>query len=147
MPQPAPRPAPQPVAEQEDHIEPEAEAEPEPAEEVAAEAAPQPQPAGPSPGHVQLRPSHSRPQMPAHDDLPVHVRGDSKMEQVAQAATTKRKGLLERLASVGLGVRREEDKPAASRSASLKWNAAHPKWPGSRRQCSPAAASHRSVAG
>jgi hypothetical protein len=43
---------------------------------------------------------------------PVHVRDDSKMEQVAQAATTKRKGLLERLASVGLGVRREEEKPA-----------------------------------
>ena len=53
------------------------------------------------------------PQMPARDDFPVHVRDDAKMEQVAQAATTKRKGLLERLASVGLGVRREEEKPAA----------------------------------
>jgi cell division protein FtsZ len=112
MPQPAPRPAPQPVAEQEDHIEPEAEAEPEPAVEVAAEEAPQPQPV-PAPRPVMsAAPQPPRPQMPAHDDLPVHVRGDSKMEQVAQAATTKRKGLLERLASVGLGVRREEEKPA-----------------------------------
>ncbi|MDX1716442.1 MAG: cell division protein FtsZ [Anderseniella sp.] len=114
MPQPAPRPAPQPVAEQEEHAEPEAEAEPEPVEEVAAEAAPQPRPApAPRPVMASAPQPAPRPQMPARDDFPVHVRDDAKMEQVAQAATTKRKGLLERLASVGLGVRREEEKPAA----------------------------------
>ncbi len=119
---PAPRPAaavaaPQPVAEA-THVEAEddhdvvADAEPayEPiAAPVATAPAPAPRAAVPQPA--------PRPRMPAPEEFPPHARqamtaGADKMNQVAAAATTKRKGLLERLASVGLGVRREEDKPA-----------------------------------
>jgi cell division protein FtsZ len=126
MPRPAARPAPLPprpaaaVAQAEEEPEVmEAEEETEAEEiyhELAAEAAPAPAPQ-PAPRPVMAQPQH-RPRMPSHEDFPPIAREamnrePSKMEQVAQAATTKRKGLLERLASVGLGVRREEDKPAA----------------------------------
>ena len=121
MPRPAVRPAPmapKPVAaavqteEESAVMEPEEEAEPETYHHEAAEVAPEP---APRPVMAQPQP---RPRMPSHEDFPPIAREamnrePSKMEQVAQAATTKRKGLLERLASVGLGVRREEDKPAA----------------------------------
>ena len=115
--QPAPR-APQPAAQAEpEQAEIAAEEEEIAAEagdefEIAAAAAPQP-----APRPVMANPQ-PRPRMPSQEDFPpiareAMARDNSKMEQVAQAATTKRKGLLERLASVGLGVRREEDKPAA----------------------------------
>ena len=119
--QPAPR-APQPVAQAEPELEETAAVEEETATaaeddfEIAAAAAPQPAPQ-PAPRPVMATPQ-TRPRMPSQEDFPpiareAMTRDTSKMEQVAQAATTKRKGLLERLASVGLGVRREEDKPAA----------------------------------
>ncbi len=119
--QPAPR-APQPVAQAQPELEETAAVEEETAAaaeddfEIAAAAAPQPAPQ-PAPRPVMATPQ-TRPRMPLQEDFPpiareVMTRDTSKMEQVAQAATTKRKGLLERLASVGLGVRREEDKPAA----------------------------------
>ncbi|MEE4238115.1 MAG: cell division protein FtsZ [Anderseniella sp.] len=126
MPRPAARPAPlapRPAAAvaqaEEEPAVMEAEEETEAEEiyhELAAEAAPAPAPQ-PAPRPVMAQPQH-RPRMPSHEDFPPIAREamnrePSKMEQVAQAATTKRKGLLERLASVGLGVRREEDKPAA----------------------------------
>ena len=125
MPRPAVRPAPAApkpvaaVAEPEEEpalMEAEDEAEPETYHEVAEEPAPAPAPQ-PAPRPVMAQPQ-PRPRMPSHEDFPPIAREamnrePSKMEQVAQAATTKRKGLLERLASVGLGVRREEDKPAA----------------------------------
>ncbi len=80
----------------------------EAAEGEAEEAAPMHRPVMSEP-----RPA-PRPRMPSADDFPAPVREQlaarpDKMQQVAQAATTKRKGLLERLASVGLGVRREEE--------------------------------------
>jgi cell division protein FtsZ len=119
--QPAPR-APQPVAQAQPEPEETAAVEEETAAaaeddfEIAAAAAPQPAPQ-PAPRPVMATPQ-PRPRMPSQEDFPpiareAMTRDTSKMEQVAQAATTKRKGLLERLASVGLGVRREEDKPAA----------------------------------
>jgi cell division protein FtsZ len=119
--QPAPR-APQPVAQAQPELEETAAVEEETAAaaeddfEIAAAAAPQPAPQ-PAPRPVMATPQ-TRPRMPSQEDFPpiareAMTRDTSKMEQVAQAATTKRKGLLERLASVGLGVRREEDKPAA----------------------------------
>ena len=119
--QPAPR-APQPVAQAQPELEETAAVEEETAAaaeddfEIAAAAAPQPAPK-PAPRPVMATPQ-TRPRMPSQEDFPpiareAMTRDTSKMEQVAQAATTKRKGLLERLASVGLGVRREEDKPAA----------------------------------
>jgi cell division protein FtsZ len=119
--QPAPR-APQPVAQAQPELEETAAVEEETATaaeddfEIAAAAAPQPAPQ-PAPRPVMATPQ-TRPRMPSQEDFPpiareAMTRDTSKMEQVAQAATTKRKGLLERLASVGLGVRREEDKPAA----------------------------------
>jgi cell division protein FtsZ len=119
--QPAPR-APQPVAQAGPEEEETAAVEEETATaaeddfEIASATAPQPAPQ-PAPRAVMATPQR-RPRMPSHEDFPpiareAMTRDTSKMEQVAQAATTKRKGLLERLASVGLGVRREEDRPAA----------------------------------
>ncbi len=43
--------------------------------------------------------------------------GPEKLQQVAKAAQTKRKGLLERLASVGLGVKRDEEPAPAPKAA------------------------------
>lgn len=64
----------------------------------------------------------SRTQIPAREQFPPIAREQmaarpEKLQQVAQAAQTKRRGLLERLASVGLGVRREEDPAEASKVA------------------------------
>ncbi len=64
----------------------------------------------------------SRTQIPPREDFPPIAREQmaarpEKLQQVAQAAQTKRKGLLERLASVGLGVRREEEPASAPKAA------------------------------
>ncbi|NNJ75830.1 MAG: cell division protein FtsZ [Anderseniella sp.] len=92
--------------------------------EVAAElqetAAPQPAPA-PRPVMAESPPK-PRQQIPAREEFPPIAReqmaaGPEKLQQVAKAAQTKRKGLLERLASVGLGVRRDEEPAPASKAA------------------------------
>ncbi len=92
--------------------------------EVAADlqeaAAPEPAPA---PRPVMAEPTPKpRPQMPAREEFPPIAReqmaaGPEKLQQVAKAAQTKRKGLLERLASVGLGVKRDEEPAPASKAA------------------------------
>ena len=84
-------------------------------QEAAAPApAPRPAMAGSAP--------KPRPQMPAREEFPPIAReqmaaGPEKLQQVAKAAQTKRKGLLERLASVGLGVRRDEEPAPAPKAA------------------------------
>ncbi|MEO1161332.1 MAG: cell division protein FtsZ, partial [Pseudomonadota bacterium] len=92
--------------------------------EVAAElqeaAAPAPEPA-PRPAMAESAPK-PRSQMPAREEFPPIAReqmaaGPEKLQQVAKAAQTKRKGLLERLASVGLGVRRDEEPAPAPKTA------------------------------
>ncbi|WP_108881312.1 cell division protein FtsZ [Anderseniella sp. Alg231-50] len=92
--------------------------------EVAAElqeaAAPASEPA-PRPAMAESA-SKPRPQMPAREEFPPIAReqmaaGPEKLQQVAKAAQTKRKGLLERLASVGLGVRRDEEPAPAPKTA------------------------------
>ena len=81
--------------------------------ESAHESAPRPQ--------MAERASAPRPRMPSAQDFPPAIAeqlaaaAPDKLQKVAQAATTKRRGLLERLASVGLGVRREEE-PAPRRT-------------------------------
>ena len=92
--------------------------------EVAAElqeaAAPEPAPA-PRPVMAESTPK-PRQQIPAREEFPPIAReqmaaGPEKLQQVAKAAQTKRKGLLERLASVGLGVRRDEEPAPAPKAA------------------------------
>ena len=85
-------------------------------EEEAVEMHEEPAAPAPAPRPIMAEPQpFLRPRMPTADDFPpvvreqIQSRSDNKLQQVAQAATTKRKGLLERLASVGLGVRREEE--------------------------------------
>jgi len=87
--------------------------------EVAAElqeAAPAPRPI------MAAQAAASRTQIPAREEFPPIARQQmaarpEKLQQVAQAAQTKRKGLLERLASVGLGVRRDEEPAEVSKVA------------------------------
>jgi cell division protein FtsZ len=98
---PAPVLQKEPVAEEETTEETE-----EAATGVHEEPAPAPRP-------IMAEPA-PRPRMPSAEDFPPVAReqlkaGPDKLQQVAQAATTRRKGLLERLASVGLGVRRSEE--------------------------------------
>ena len=111
--------SPAPVA-----AEPQAEEVVEENLEVAAEL----QEAAPAPPEPAPRPimaadaNASRDPIPPRDEFPPIAREEmaarpEKLEQVAQAAQTKRKGLLERLASVGLGVRREEDSASAPKKA------------------------------
>jgi len=103
--------------------EPQAEEAAEENLEVAAElqeAAPAPEPA-PRP-IMAADATAARTQIPPREEFPPIAREQmdarpEKLEQVAQAAQTKRKGLLERLASVGLGVRREEESAAAPKVA------------------------------
>ncbi len=121
-PQPAPKTAaPAPVA-----AKTQAEEVVEENMEVAAElqeaAAPQPAPApAPRPVMAESAPK-PRPAMPAREEFPPIAReqmaaGPEKLQQVAKAAQTKRKGLLERLASVGLGVKRDEEPTPAAKDA------------------------------
>ena len=111
--------SPAPVA-----AEPQAEEVVEENLEVAAEL----QEAAPAPPEPAPRPimaadaNASRDPIPPREEFPPIAREEmaarpEKLEQVAQAAQTKRKGLLERLASVGLGVRREEDPASAPKKA------------------------------
>jgi cell division protein FtsZ len=86
----------------------------------AADAEPAPAPARP----VMAEPAPvRRPHMPIREEFPPIAREQmaaarpEKLQQVAQAAQTKRRGLLERLASVGLGVRREEEPAPAPQPA------------------------------
>jgi len=89
--------------------------------EVAAEL----QEAAPAPAPrpiMAAQAAASRPQIPSREEFPPIAREQmaarpEKLQQVAQAAQTKRKGLLERLASVGLGVRREEEPAPAPKVA------------------------------
>lgn len=103
-PKPAPTPAPAPVAQ----------AEPEPEEETYAEEeamAPEPQPQ-PQVAHAMMA-ARAQPRMPQIEDFPPIAQRQmaaqqNRIEHIAEHAK-KRKGLFERLASVGLG---RKDDPA-----------------------------------
>ena len=111
-PQPAPKAVvPAPVAakpQDEEAVEENMEVAAELQEAAAPETAPAPRPV------MADSAQKPRQQIPEREEFPPIAReqmaaGPEKLQQVAKAAQTKRKGLLERLASVGLGVKRDEE--------------------------------------
>ncbi len=133
---PRPQPAPEPVHEaaEADYDEPLAEEDYDEAEEAPVEEAPRPAARANPPAPVQPIARKMAPRMPNAEDFPPHAQRQlaakqAELSQPPAEAGKKRKGLLERLASVGLGTRREEQPAAPARPPREPVMAARPEAP------------------